>query len=280
MSTMALCDLQNISGFWSSPRAPQLTAPPSFASSISFPSSSFQPFPSSLNQPFFHRAGAFIPGRPVQPVWWSSFCLLDLFQLFLKVGISYEGASHVIWTEGSSSLLWVGRYIPEEDVDYNDGEPGDCLHPGHPAHPHHRHLPPSDAALSKDQVVKSSFDIILLFFGSPPDCNWWAPMEGWDPKLLQKRSPIGSNIPNVKEKHRCGPRWPTSSPSLSTTATSASFQDPPSLERSSAFYYFTQFRFVIDISYHCYKFICSICSCKCVHNFRHSILCAQIERLF
>ena len=86
------------------------------------------------------------------------------FQLFLKVGISYEGASHVIWTEGSSSLLWVGRYIPEEDVDYNDGEPGDCLHPGHPAHPHHRHLPPSDAALSKGQVVKSSFDIILLFW--------------------------------------------------------------------------------------------------------------------
>ena len=73
MSTMALCDLQNISGFWSSPRAPQLTARPSFASSISFPSSSFQPFPSSLNQMFFHRAGAFIPGRPVQPVWWSSF---------------------------------------------------------------------------------------------------------------------------------------------------------------------------------------------------------------
>ena len=34
--------------------------------------------------------------------------LLDLFQLFLKVGISYEGANHVIWTEGSSSLLWVG----------------------------------------------------------------------------------------------------------------------------------------------------------------------------
>ena len=73
MSTMALCDLQNISGFWSSPRAPQLTARPSSASSISFPSSSFQPFPSSLNQPFFQRAGAFIPGRPVQPVWWSSF---------------------------------------------------------------------------------------------------------------------------------------------------------------------------------------------------------------
>ena len=46
--------------------------------------------------------------------------LLNLFLLFLKVGISYEGASHVIWTEGSSSLLWVGRYIPEEDVDYND----------------------------------------------------------------------------------------------------------------------------------------------------------------
>ena len=96
-------------------------------------------------------------------------------------------------------------------------------------------------------------------------------MEGWEPKLLQKRSPIRTNLPNVKEKHRCGPRWPTSSPSLSTTATSASSQDPLSLERSSAFYYFTQFRFVVDISYHCYKFICSICSCKCVHNFRHSI---------
>ena len=111
MSTMALCDLQNISGFWSSPRAPQLTARPSSASSISFPSSSFQPFPSFLNQLFSQRAGAFIPGRPVQPVWWSSFCLLNLFQLFLKVGISYEGASHVIWTEGSSSLLWVRWYI-------------------------------------------------------------------------------------------------------------------------------------------------------------------------
>ena len=81
------------------------------------------------------------------------------------MGISYEGASHVIWTEGSSSLLWVGRYIPEEDDDYNDdGEPGDCLHSGHPAHPHHRHLPPSDAALSKSQVVMPSFFIILLFW--------------------------------------------------------------------------------------------------------------------
>ena len=134
-----------------------------------FPFFEFSFFPITSNLIVLPKGWCIHP-RETSPAGMMIF-LLNLFLLFLKVGISYEGASHVIWTEGSSSLPWVGRYIPEEDVDYNDGEPGDRLHPGHPAHPHHRHLPPSDAALSKGQVVKPSFFIILLFFGSPSDCN-------------------------------------------------------------------------------------------------------------